>query len=69
MSEVRSTDRDPTPELPRLPAPAAVMRGLRRRFVPASDASPTAARAHGPLAAASPDPGDRTANSPSRRPR
>ena len=69
MSEVHSTDRDPTPELPRLPAPPAVMRGLRRRPVPASDASPTAAPAHGPLAAGSPNPGDRTANSPSKRPR
>ena len=70
MSDDHSTDRDPTPEIPRLPAPPAVMRGLRPRRVPPSDALPAAAPAHGPLTAGSPDPGVRTAeDSLSRRPR
>ena len=70
MSDDHFADRNLTPEIPRLPAPAAVMRGLRRRRIPGSDTSPAAAApAHGPLAATSPNPGDRTAEDPSRRPR
>ena len=60
MSDDHSTDRDPTPEIPRLPAPPAVMRGLRPRRVPPTDALP-AAPATRPLTAGSPDPGVRTA--------
>jgi len=69
MNDDHETDRDPTPELPRLPAPPAVMRGLRPRRTLSTDTLPAAAPAHGPLAATPPDPGDRTANSPSKRPR
>ena len=70
MSDDHFADRNLTPEIPRLPAPAAVMRGLRRRRIPGSDTSPAAAAAaHGPLGAVSPDPGDRTAKDTSRTPR
>jgi hypothetical protein len=69
MSDTRSADHDPTPEIPRLPAPPAIMRGVRPRHVPTSDTLPAAAPARGPRAAGSPNPGERTAEDPSRRPR
>jgi len=69
VSDDHSTDRDPTPEIPRLPAPPAVMRGLRPCRILATDTSPASAPVHGPLTAASPDPGDRTAEDTSRRAR
>jgi hypothetical protein len=68
MSDNHSTDRDPTGEIPRLPAPPGVMRGHRPRRIPPTDALPAAAPVHGPLAAGSPSPGDRTAED-TRRPR
>ena len=67
MSDDHCTDRDPTPDIPRLPAPPAIMRALRRPPIPPTDASPAAAPAHGPIAAGSPNPGDRTAEDTSRR--
>ena len=69
MSKVHSTDRDLTPEIPRLSAPPVVMRGLRRRRISPTDTSPSAAPVQGPLAAASTNPGDRMAEDPSRRAR
>ena len=56
MSDDHSTDRDRTPEIPRLPAPPAVMRGLRPRRIPPTDTSPSAAPAHDRLAAGSARP-------------
>ena len=67
MTDDRATDPDPTPNIPRLPAPPAIMRGVRRPCIPPSDVLPAAAPAHGPLAAGSPSPGDRTAEDTSRR--
>ena len=69
MSDDHFADRNLTPEIPRLPAPAAVMRGLRRRRTPQSDALLAAAPAHGPHAAGSPNPDDRTAEDTPRRAR
>jgi hypothetical protein len=69
MSHDHRAGRKEGPEMPRLPAPPAVMRGLRPRRIPLSGTWPAAAPAHGPLAACSPNPGDRTAEDTSRRPR
>jgi hypothetical protein len=69
MSDDHSTDHNTRPGIPRPPAPPAVMRGLRRRRTPQSDALPAAAPAHGPHAAGSPNPDDRTAEDTPRRAR
>ena len=69
MSDDRATDRDATPDIPRLPALPGVMRGLRRPCIPPSDTSSSAAPAHGPHATSSPNPGDRTTDDTSGRPR
>ena len=69
MSQDHRADRDARPETPRLPAPPGVMRGLRARGIRPSDTLLAGTPAHGPLAAGSPNPGDRTAEDTSRRPR